>query len=69
MRNAPYVFHMLNQALIECCFSLDLEQQILDYTKLFMAQPLPYSLTPLETNRIMLNEQLVPGLTKVLLIA
>ena len=31
-----------------------------------MAQPLPYSLLPLETNRIILNERILPGSTKVL---
>ena len=33
-----------------------------------MSQPLPHSLIPMETNRIMRNERLLPGLTKVLLI-
>jgi hypothetical protein len=69
MNNSIIVFHVLNQALRECCFSPQLEQAIFDYTKIFMAQPLPKSLVPLETNRIIKNERLIPGLTKVLQIA
>ena len=34
-----------------------------------MAQPLPHSLLPIETSRIILNERLMPGITKVLLIS
>ena len=34
-----------------------------------MAQPLPNSLIALETNRIILNERIMPGITKILLIA
>ena len=66
VRQAPFFFNLINQALRDCYFSKSLEQLILDYTKIFMAQPLPNSLLPLETNRIILNERLMPGITKVL---
>ena len=66
VRQAPYFFNLINQALRDCYFSKSLEQLILDYSKIFMAQPLPNSLLPLETNRIILNERLMPGITKVL---
>ena len=69
LKKSPFFFHIMNQALQECCFGKQLEQQLLDYSKIFMAQPLPHSLLPLETNRIILNERLMPGITKVLLIA
>ena len=57
---------MLNQALRECSFNTALQTSILEYAKVFKAQPLPLGLVPLETNRIILNERLLPGLTKVL---
>lgn len=66
VRRAPFFFNLINQVLRDCYFSRSLEQQILDYSKVFMAQPLPYSLLPLETNRILLNERVLPGSTKVL---
>ena len=69
MSQAPQMFFILNMMLRECFFTQELMQQLLDYTKVFMAQPLPYSIIPLETNKIILNEQMVPGLTKVLMIA
>ena len=69
MNQAPQMFFILNMMLRECFFTQELMQQLLDYTKVFMAQPLPYSIIPLETNRMILNEQMVPGLTKVLMIA
>jgi len=69
VRKSPYFFHLLNQVLCECYFSPRLETQILEYSKFFMAQPLPNGLIPLETNRILLNERIMPGITKILLIA
>ena len=39
------------------------------YSTMMMCQPLPYSLVPLETERMILNEWLLPGITKVLRIA
>ena len=40
-----------------------------DYSKIFMTMPLPYSLIALETNRIIQNERVIPGLTKILKIS
>lgn len=39
------------------------------YSTMLMCQPLPYSLIPLETERLIVNERLLPGITKVLRIA
>lgn len=36
------------------------------FSKLFASQPLPHGFLPLETFRILENERLLPGLTKVL---
>ena len=66
VRRAPFFFNLINQVLRDSYFSRSLEQLILDYSKIFMAQPLPNSLLPLETNRILLNERILPGITKIL---
>ena len=46
-----------------------LQQMTFDYSKIFMTMPLPYSLIALETNRIIQNERVLPGLTKILKIS
>lgn len=56
MSQAPQLFFILNMMLRECYFTQELMQQLLDYTKVFMAQPLPHSIVSLETNRVILNE-------------
>ena len=39
---------------------------ILNASNMLMSQPLPHSLLPLETNRIIRNERMLPGITKIL---
>lgn len=66
IRRAPYLFSVINQVLTECKLSPARENLISNFAKLFMTQPLPHSIVPLETYRIVQNEKLLPGHTKVL---
>ena len=69
IRKAPYFFNALNSAMIDCKYNEEREMRIYNYSKIFMSQPLPHGLLSLETNRILRNEKLLPGITKILLIA
>ena len=40
-----------------------------DYSQIFMTLPQPNSIIALETNKIIQNERIMPGLTKVLKIS
>ena len=52
--------------MLDCKYSEIQEKIILNASNVLMSQPLPHSLLPLETNRIIYNERLLPGITKVL---
>ena len=65
IRFAPYLFYVLNRLLIQCKLSHGREQIVASCAKFYMSQPLPHSLMPLETHRILQNEIYLPGLTKV----
>lgn len=52
IRKAPYLFSILNDILLECKFNSERERNIDSFAKLFMSQPLPHGLLPLETHRI-----------------
>mmetsp|Transcript_21653 Transcript_21653/g.29007 ORF Transcript_21653/g.29007 Transcript_21653/m.29007 type:complete len:137 (-) Transcript_21653:2685-3095(-) len=69
IRFAPYLFYLLNRVLIQCKLSHERERTVANFAKFYMSQPLPHSLMPLETYRILQNEIYMPGLTKVLMIA
>ena len=47
----------------------NLQQMTFDYSQIFMTLPQPNSLVALETNKIIQNERILPGLTKVLKIS
>jgi hypothetical protein len=65
----PFVFHLMNQCLADCNFKSSILDAYHMYATMLMCQPLPFSLIPLETERIILNEKLLPGLTKIQRIA
>ena len=65
IRFSPYLFYVLNRVLMQCKLSLGREQIVASLAKFYMSQPLPHSLMPLETHRILQNEIYMPGLTKV----
>ena len=69
IRKAPYLFTLLNTILLDCKLSQERERNLLKYADTFMSQPLPHGLLPMETHRIIQNERLLPGITKVLQIA
>jgi len=69
MERAPLVFHLFNQCLAECSFSSKLLEEYYLYSTILLCQPLPFSLLPLETERTLINERLLPGITKVLRVA
>lgn len=69
IESTTFVFHLFNQCLAECSFKLKILEDYQMFATMLMCQPLPYSLIPLETERIIINERLLPGITKVLRIA
>ena len=52
IRSAPFVFTIMNRLLTECKFGQERERSIQNFASIFMSQPLPHSLLPLETHRI-----------------
>ena len=63
------MFHLLNLSLSECTLSEKTKNDYYLFSTLLMCQPLPLSLIPLETERVMVNERLLPGITKILRVA
>ena len=69
VKSAPLVFHIFNMLHADCSFNQKIIDEYYCYSTLLKCQPLPLSLIPLETERTLLNERLLPGIMKVIRIA